>query len=107
MPAWIPYTALRLALFGGSFALVYVLLTPYPMAPLVAPLLAGVAAMIVSLSVSYIFFARLRHRVALEFAESRERSRKRAEGSIEVDERGEDELVEDDLVDGDLVDGER
>lgn len=101
MPAWIPYTALRLVLFGGSFALVYALLAPYPMAPLMAPLIAGVAAMMLSLSVAYIFFPQLRNRVSLEFAESRERSRQRAAGVLETEERGEDELVEDEFVDGD------
>lgn len=101
MPAWIPYTLLRLALFGGGFALFYVLLTPYPMPPLVAPLIAGVGAMLLSVSITYIFFSGLRTRVALEFAEARERDRKRADGTRDADERGEDELVEDEYVDGD------
>ena len=44
MPAWIPYTLLRLALFGGTFALVYLLLTPYALPTMMAPLLAALAA---------------------------------------------------------------
>jgi hypothetical protein len=95
VPAWIPYTLLRLALFGGTFALVYVLLAPYPLPPMVAPLVAAVAAVIVSLTISYIFFPTLRNRVSTEFAASRERSRANAEQAPASDERGADERAED------------
>lgn len=98
MPAWIPYTLLRVALFGVTFAVVYGLLGNYPLPFMVAPLIAAVAATLVSLSVTYIFFSRLRDRVSAEFAASRERSRRREEGVATVDDRGEDELVEDTVV---------
>lgn len=99
MPAWIPYTVLRLVLFGATFALIHTLLIQHPMRPMVAPLIAAVGAMIVSLTVAYIFFPKLRNRVSQEFAESRERSKQRAQGVLEIDERGVDELAEDDTID--------
>jgi uncharacterized protein YacL len=94
VPAWIPYTLLRLALFGGTFALVYALLAAYALPAMMAPMLAAIAAVIVSLTVSYIFFPTLRNRVAAEFAASRERSRQKA-GAPTSDERGPDEHAED------------
>jgi len=94
VPAWIPYTLLRLALFGGVFALVFVLLTPYGMPTITVAVIAAVAAAVVSLTVSYIFFAKLRSRVATELAESRERHRAAA-GVAPGDDRGVDELAED------------
>ncbi len=94
MPAWIPYTLLRLALFGGTFALVYALLAAYPLPAMLAPLLAAIAAVIVSPTVSYIFSPTRRNRVAAEFAASRERSRQKA-GAPTSDERGPDEHAED------------
>lgn len=89
MPAWIPYTVLRLVLFGGTFALVYVLLAPTDVPRMVAALIAAVAAVIVSMAVSYIFFSKLRDRVASELAASRER----AHSGDDI--RGEDERAED------------
>ncbi|MGN6272297.1 MAG: DUF4229 domain-containing protein [Protaetiibacter sp.] len=94
MPAWIPYTLLRLALFGGTFALVFALLGRFALPTMMVALIAGVAAVIVSLTVSYIFFPTLRNRVATEFAASRERSRQKA-GAPSADERGPDERAED------------
>ena len=85
MPAWIPYTLLRLALFGGTFALLWFLRVDYWW--------AAIAAAVVGLTVSYIFFPTLRDRVAFELAESRER---RAGGSaVRTEERGVDEEAED------------
>jgi hypothetical protein len=95
VPAWIPYTLLRLALFGATFALVFVLLNPYALPTMVAVLVAATAAVIVSLTVSYIFFSTLRGRVATEFAASRERSRAKAGTASAADERGVDERAED------------
>lgn len=103
MPAWIPYTLLRFALFGGTFAIVFGLLGNYPLPFMVAPLLAAVAATLVSLSVTYIFFSRLRDRVSAEFAASRERSRQKEAGIATVDDRGEDELIEDTLVEDTVI----
>ncbi|AYF98100.1 DUF4229 domain-containing protein [Protaetiibacter intestinalis] len=85
MPAWIPYTLLRIALFGGTFALLYLLNVWY--------WLAAIVAAVVGLTVSYIFFPTLRTRVATELAESRAR---RAEASpASADDRGVDERAED------------
>ena len=87
MPAWIPYTLLRLALFGGTFALLWYLGLDY--------LWAAIAAAVVGLTVSYIFFPTLRNRVSIELAESRER-RAAADGDApRIDDRGVDEEAED------------
>ena len=86
MPAWIPYTLLRLALFGGTFAILFLLGLDY--------LWAAIAAAVVGLTVSYIFFPTLRGRVSAELAESRAR-RAAAEASTHTDERGVDEAAED------------
>lgn len=88
MPAWIPYTLLRLALFGGTFAILYLLGVPY--------LWAAIAAAVVGLTLSYIFFPTLRHRVSAELAESRARRGAADEGTaLRTDERGVDEAAED------------
>ncbi|MFT4283380.1 MAG: DUF4229 domain-containing protein [Protaetiibacter sp.] len=88
MPAWIPYTLLRLALFGAVFAILYLLGLHY--------LLAAAVAAVVGLTVSYIFFPRLRNRVSEEFAASREAARAKAEqGTGATDDRGVDERAED------------
>lgn len=89
MPAWIPYTLLRLALFGGTFALLYALGLHY--------VLAAVVAAVVGLTVSYIFFPKLRNRVSEELAARREASRAKAEAEVRSTdaERGVDERAED------------
>jgi len=88
VPAWIPYTLLRLALFGGTFALLWILNVDY--------LWAAIAAAVVGLTVSYIFFPTLRNRVSAELAESRERRIARDDATAtRTDERGIDEEAED------------
>lgn len=88
MPAWIPYTLLRLALFGGTFALLWYLGLDY--------LWAALAAAVVGLTVSYIFFPTLRNRVSTELAESREkRSGADERTTAPADDRGVDEEAED------------
>ncbi len=88
MPAWIPYTLLRLALFGGTFALLMVLGLDYWW--------AAIAAAVVGLTVSYIFFPTLRNRVSTELAESRARRAGADTASpVVTDERGVDEQAED------------
>jgi len=94
VPTWIPYTLLRLALFGGVFALVFALLASYGIPTITVAVISAAVAAVVSLTVSYIFFARLRNRVATELAESRERHRAAA-GLASGDDRGVDELAED------------
>jgi hypothetical protein len=95
VPAWIPYTLLRLALFGGTFALVFVLLQRYGLPTMMVVLVAAIAAVIVSLTVAYIFFPSLRDRVSTEFAASRDRSREKAGIVPDGDARGIDERAED------------
>jgi len=95
VPAWIPYTLLRLALLGGTFALVFVLLGRYALPTTMVAVVAALAGAIVSLTVSYIFFPKLRARVGAEFAASRERSRATAGTASADDERGVDERAED------------
>ncbi len=85
MPAWIPYTLLRLGLFGGVFAVLWLLRVDY--------WLAAIFAAIISLTISYIFFAPLHSRVSDEISASRRPSPKKEERP--EDERGEDELAED------------
>ncbi|PZQ89477.1 MAG: DUF4229 domain-containing protein [Leifsonia xyli] len=87
MPAWIPYTLLRLALFGGTFAILYLFEVPY--------WIAAIAAAIIGLAISYIFFPTLRNRVSEELVASRERSRAKADATRGADERGADERAED------------
>lgn len=87
MPAWIPYTLLRLALFGGTFALLWFLGLDY--------LWAAIAAAVVGLTVSYIFFPTLRNRVASELAESRARRTAQDAEAVRPDDRGVDEEAED------------
>ena len=87
MPAWIPYTLLRLALFGGTFAILFLLGLDY--------LWAAIAAAVVGLTVSYIFFPTLRNRVATELADSRARRAAADGASTPPDERGVDEAAED------------
>lgn len=89
MTAWIPYTLLRLALFGGTFTILYLLGLHY--------LLAAAVAAIVGLTVSYIFFPKLRNRVSEEFAARREAAREKDAARVrDLDsERGVDERAED------------
>lgn len=84
MPAWIPYTLLRLALFGGVFALLWLLGIDY--------WLAAIFAAVIGLTVSYIFFAPLHSRVTDEIAASRKAKGREPKAE---NERGEDELAED------------
>ena len=88
MPAWIPYTLLRLALFGGTFAVLMLLGLDYWW--------AAIAAAVVGLTVSYIFFPTLRNRVSIELAESRaRRADPDATSPAVVEEPGVDEQAED------------
>lgn len=88
MPAWIPYTLLRLALFGGTFAILVLLGLDY--------LWAAIAAAVVGFTVSYIFFPTLRNRVATELADNRARRAAADDGATaRTDERGVDEAAED------------
>lgn len=85
MPAWIPYTLLRLALFGGVFALLWWLGVDY--------WLAAIFAAVIGLTVSYIFFAPLHSKVSDDIAANRRKSAARPDP--QAGERGDDELAED------------
>ena len=89
MPAWIPYTALRLGLFGATFALLMLLQVHY--------VVAAAAGAVVGLTISYIFFPTLRDRVSEELAASRERRSAAADAddAQRIAERGVDEQAED------------
>jgi Na+/melibiose symporter-like transporter len=81
--AWILYSALRVGVFLVLFALLFALTTAIGLQP--AWLIAAVVAALLALCISYIFFRRLRERVALELAAARAAPVK----------SGEDEDVED------------
>jgi len=64
--AWIVYSALRVGVFLALFGLLFVLTTAIGFEP--AWLISGCAAAVLALCISYIFFGRLRQRVALDLA---------------------------------------
>lgn len=77
MSPWILYTLLRLGIFAAAFA-VLSLVMPAPLESIgivgfAAIVIAAVVAAIIALTVSYIFFGRLRDAVALDLAARRER----------------------------------
>jgi phosphate/sulfate permease len=74
---WIRYSLVRVGIFLAAFAVLFVLL-PAPLATvqvtgLAVVVISAVVAAIISLAISYIFFARLREAVALDLAERRSR----------------------------------
>ncbi len=75
MPAWIPYTLLRV----GLFAVIFVVLMLVGLEGWLAALLAAVIAFLVS----YIFFRGMRSRVATELAAARSRTDKRPDEVVE------------------------
>ena len=83
MRAWIVYSALRVGVFLVLFALLFALTTTIGLQP--AWLIAAVVAALLALCISYIFFRRLRERVALDIAAARAAPAK----------SGDDEEVED------------
>ena len=83
MRAWIVYSALRVGVFLLVFVLLFGLTTAVGLEP--AWLIAAIVAALLALCISYIFFGRLRQRVALEVAAARAAPAK----------SGDDEAVED------------
>ncbi len=65
MSPWIQYTLLRLSLFGVSFGVLLAIQLDWWWAAIVASIIA--------MTVSYIFFGRLRDAVALDLAARREK----------------------------------
>jgi hypothetical protein len=62
---WVAYSLIRIGIFAAVFALLMLAAVPW--------WLAAVIAAVVGLSVSYIFFSRLRDAVARDLAERRTR----------------------------------
>jgi len=67
--AWILYSALRVGVFLLLFVLLFGLTTAVALEP--AWLISAIAAALLALCISYIFFGRLRERVALDVAAAR------------------------------------
>jgi hypothetical protein len=67
MPTWLLYTLIRVGIFGGVFALLFLLGVDW--------LLAAIAAALIGFCVSYIFFRPLRTRVATDLAATRTSTR--------------------------------
>ena len=93
MRSWILYSALRLGLFVVLFAGFYVLAVQLWGSGLLSAAAAAVVAALAAFCISYIFFGRLRARVAGELAASR--TPKPKAGS---DEDAEDTVVEHESV---------
>jgi len=75
VPAWIPYTLVRV----GLFAVVFVVLMLVGLEGWLAAILAAVIAFLVS----YIFFRGMRSRVATELAAARANTDKRPDEVVE------------------------
>jgi phosphate/sulfate permease len=77
MNPWIRYSLVRVGIFLAAFAVLFLLL-PAPLAAvqvtgLAVVVIAAAVAAIISLAISYIFFARLREAVARDLTERRQR----------------------------------
>jgi len=77
MRPWIAYTLVRVGLFALFFAVLYVLGVPWWLAALVAAALG--------FCVAYIFFRRLRERVAADLAAARANTDPRPDEVVEDD----------------------
>ncbi|KQV25714.1 MULTISPECIES: DUF4229 domain-containing protein [unclassified Microcella] len=88
MNPWIQYSLVRLGIFGAAFALLFLVL-PAPLESIgvvgfAVIVIAAVIAAVVALTVSYIFFGRLRDAVAADLAE------RRAKPAVDPDAAAED-----------------
>jgi Na+/melibiose symporter-like transporter len=86
--AWILYSAVRIGVFLLLFALLYALAASIGLNP--AWLIAALAAAVLALCISYIFFRSLRERVALDVAAARTGTAKPAAARSGSDEDAED-----------------
>lgn len=87
MPAWIPYTAIRLALFALVLTVLLLLQVPW--------WIAAIAAALIGFGLGYVLLAPLRDRMARELTRAREaKDPTRAPAR-----RGSDEDVEDSAAD--------
>lgn len=87
MPAWIPYTAIRLALFALVLTVLLLLRVPW--------WIAAIAAALIGLGLGYVLLAPLRDRMARDLA----RSRDAKEAPRTPARTGSDEDVEDSAAD--------
>ena len=78
MKPWVKYTFIRLGIFAVALAVLLVIR--------IDPYIATIVAAIVGLCVSYIFFAPLRRRVALDLAARRSKPETRHGDDIAEDE---------------------
>ena len=78
MKPWVKYTFIRLGIFAVALAVLLVIR--------IDPYIATIVAAIVGLCVSYIFFAPLRRRVALDLAERQAKPETRHGDDIAEDE---------------------
>ncbi len=88
MRAWILYSGVRVGLFVVIFAVLYLLTVN--VWPDTAWLISGLVAALLAFCISYIFFAPLRERVAIQVAEARAGS-----GTPSTVKAGSDEDIED------------
>lgn len=97
MRPWIVYSLLRLGIFAALFALLAVFLRlplqSMGIAGFAHYMIAALAAALISLAISYIFFAKLRAAVATDIAERRARA---ARGEVDDDTAEEDALLDGD-----------
>ncbi len=77
MRPWIAYTLLRVGLFAAFFAVLFVLGLEWWLAAIIAAALG--------FCVTYIFFRRLRERVAIDLASARASTDKRRDEVVEDD----------------------
>jgi membrane protein implicated in regulation of membrane protease activity len=77
MRPWIAYTLLRVGLFAALFAVLFVLGLDW--------WLAAIIAAVLGFCVAYIFFRRLRERVAVDLAASRASTDRRPDEVVEDD----------------------
>ncbi len=91
MSPWIQYTLLRLGLFAVAFGLLMAIRLDWWWAAIVASIIA--------MTVSYIFFGKLRDAVALDLAARREKP------AVDPDAAAEDSAVEDAAASGDEPEG--
>jgi len=99
---WIVYSLLRLGIFAALFTLLVIFLRlplqSMGIAGFAHYMIAALTAALISLAISYIFFAKLRAAVAADIAERRERA---ARGEVDDDSAAEDAALEGDAFGGD------
>ncbi|MDO7880875.1 DUF4229 domain-containing protein [Antiquaquibacter soli] len=75
MKPWVAYSLLRVGLFAAAFAVLMLLGIEW--------WLSAILAAVIGLCVSYIFFGRLRERVALDIAQRRDAPARDVDAEVE------------------------